>query len=479
MRKWLLRSAWGLYLVVGAIWLGAAAFLNGLLRAEGAAKTMDSPVGAQQVEAAALKIDGPLARYVRNDDDSFSWKVRREGQIGRTAFVELTLTSQTWRGIPWKHQLFILRPSQIDHSPHGLLVIGGGRWNEAYAAAPNGDEQLPREATLLANAAEILKAPVAVIRQVPQQPILGGMVEDAAIAYTFDQYLRTGEEDWPLLLPMVKSAVRAMDAVEQYAQQHWNLEVRQFTVTGASKRGWTTWLTAAVDRRVSALAPMVIDVLNMPRQMKHQLATWGRFSDMIADYTRRDIPQRATTTAGEKLNAIVDPYAYRQQLNQPKLILLGTNDPYWPLDALNQYWDGLSGDKYVVYVPGAGHGLQGVEGLTRVLGGVVALHQAAQGDRTLPKLDWQITQHNGALTIRVHSDQKPTHVMLWQASSDSRDFRQAKWVSTPAEQDGDGYVARLPLPEDGFAAGFVELTYNGTLPLYLSTNVRIVEATSE
>ena len=32
---------------------------------------------------------------------------------------------------------------------------------------------------------------------------------------------------------------------------------------------------------------------------------------------------------------MVDPYSYRERLTQSKLILLSTNDRYWPLDALS------------------------------------------------------------------------------------------------------------------------------------------------
>ena len=34
-------------------------------------------------------------------------------------------------------------------------------------------------------------------------------------------------------------------------------------MTGASKRGWTTWTIGAVDKRVKAMAPLVLDCLNM------------------------------------------------------------------------------------------------------------------------------------------------------------------------------------------------------------------------
>ena len=50
-----------------------------------------------------------------------------------------------------------------------------------------------------------------------------------------------------------------MDTVDAFVQSEGGRRIEKFLISGASKRGWTTWLTAAVDVRVKAIAPMVID----------------------------------------------------------------------------------------------------------------------------------------------------------------------------------------------------------------------------
>ena len=114
-----------------------------------------------------------------------------------------------------------------------------------------------------------MKTPVAILLHVPQQPIFGGKREDAIIAYTFDEYLKTSDPEWPLLLPMVKSAVRGMDAVTEFSDQTWSLKLKSFTVTGGSKRGWTTWLTGAIDGRTNVFS----------------LERWNELSYRYAPYT--------------------------------------------------------------------------------------------------------------------------------------------------------------------------------------------------
>lgn len=418
-----------------------------------------------------------LEQYVAKADDNFGWKVRRNGMIGATAYSELILTSQRWRGIEWKHQLFILRPSKTSpDNKQALLLIAGSSWKDELELPPDADASLPGEAKQMALLAEVMQTPVAILLQVPKQPMFDGKHEDALISYTFEEFVKTADTQWPLLLPMTKSAVRAMDAVQAHCRDQWKVPVETFTVTGASKRGWTTWLTGAVDKRVTAMAPMVIDVLKMQAHLELQKKSWGTYSEQIADYTEKGLHDLMATPAGKILRTIVDPYSYRQKCRQPKLLLIGTNDRYWPLDALNLYWQDLVGPKYVLYVPNVGHGL---EDMTRVTGSINALHQHAARGFQLPQLKWSFTRDDQKLTLRLKSDKPPRRVNAWTATSKNRDFRNSKFKSYSMKQVGKSYEYEITVPESGHAVLFGEAVYGDlTLPYYFSTNLQIVSRRS-
>ena len=99
---------------------------------------------------------------------------------------------------------------------------------------------------------------------------------------------------------MVKGVVKAMDVLQEFGKKEWAVPIAQFIVAGASKRGWATWLTAAVDSRVAAIAPVVIDTLNMGAQMPRQLQAFGAYSARLALSSRGllPIPQ---TVEGQRL----------------------------------------------------------------------------------------------------------------------------------------------------------------------------------
>src|SRR5688500_15135729 len=413
-----------------------------------------------------------LAEYVAQPDPDFGWIERSAGSLGPTSYVELTLVSQEWQGVTWKHQLYVIRPSTLNPAAtHGMLVLAGNSWKDEYNRPPT-EHSLSKSAPIYAQLAEKLGTPIAVLLQVPFQPMFEKLTEDWLIAYTFDEYLKTGEQDWPLLLPMVKSAVRAMDAVQGYTKKKWGLNIETFTVTGASKRGWTTWLTGAVDKRATAIVPMVIDVLNMAPHMKHARATWGEYSEQVEPYTKRGLLDKLDTPAGRRLLQIVDPYSYRTALTQPKLIINGTNDLYWVTDATNLYWDDLPGQKYLLYIPNNGHGLKDYG---RVIGSTLALHQHQSGHIPLPQFEWKYGSNDNSVTLSVNAQPHADAYRVWTTSSPTADLRKARWTSRSLPIREGATEFRVS-PSREFQAVFVEGEFREgrPLPLYLSTNMRIV-----
>lgn len=425
-----------------------------------------SPAAAQdRVHASDV-----LANYVAKSDQSYAWRIYARYRQRGADIIELRLHSQTWREVLWQHQLFIIKPRAVSTGSHGMLIVGGGRWRDEYDVEPAA-VALPDEAERFIALARRLQTVVAVLGQVPYQPLLG-RTEDRLIAYTLDQFLRTGDAEWPLLLPMVKSAVRAMDATQEAASAEWDQRLDSFTILGGSKRGWTSWLAAAVDRRITALAPVVIDVLNMEQHFGHQVEVWGAPSEEISPYTELDLHNVLSSEEGRALREIVDPFSYRAMITQPKLIVIATNDRYFPIDALNLYWGELSGPNYILYLPNDGHS---IEDYDRLIPSLRALHESVASDDVLPRLDWEYRWQREVLALCVRSDPPPATVRTWTAASGNRDFRDAEWVAAPARGREDSYVFEIARPTSGYAAVFSEATFGrGRAAYSLSTNLAVV-----
>ncbi len=405
----------------------------------------------------------PIQNYVDRPEEVYGWEVERIETVGTAEIVHLKVTSQTWRDIVWTHRVQLIVPEECDYPETALMLITGG---SASAS----------ELLMLTSAATMVSAPMVVLGDIPNQPLFDGLTEDALIALTFSNYLETGEEDWPLLFPMTKAAVAAMDAVEDYTSGEWESPINSWVTTGGSKRGWTTWFTGAVvPERLKGIVPMVYDNLNLPAQMQQHLDAWGEYSAMIHDYTERGLPDMLTTEEGRELGAIVDPYTLRHRIDIPQFTISGTNDEYWPLDAANLYWDDLVGTNFILYVPNAGHGIPDME---RVINAQVGFFLAATGRDPLPDPSWEF-EDTGYLRLTVDpGDVLPvTRVTQWTAHAPTRDFRPVEWTERPALEHRGRYIARAHYPEEGYTAIFAEIVYEvDGREFPLSTNVRIISS---
>ena len=391
-----------------------------------------------------------LDAYLKTPDPTFHVE-KGETKNGN---VSLEMTSGGWHGTLWKHQILLREPKKLAAKGTGILYITGD--------GPTGGDFLT-----LSLVAEGTGMPVAMLFDVPNQPLFGGLREDDLIAHTFQKYLETGDASWPLLFPMTRAAIRAMDAVQARTKGTAN-PITRFVVCGASKRGWTTWLVGASgDKRVAGIAPMVYENLNLQAQMPHQLAVWGAYSPMIEDYTRRGLQAALQTPRGMKLGAMIDPYAYLSRVKMPALIIRGSNDPYWTVDALDQYKGGLKMPYWTLDVPNAGHDLKGGFMAAESIG---AFARSVAGGTKLPKVDWTFETTAGSRAITAGADSKGLayrDLKVWVATSDTMDFRESEYkVLAQASTQGPGEPGprsatkiRAMLPEGENCAAFLEARY--------------------
>ena len=408
-----------------------------------------------------------LEQYLRKPEPEFAWSLKDTHEQAGDRTYSLQFISQSWQGITWRHQLQVYRPIGAAPNRTMFLWVTGGPPRQAHALI---GMELARK----------IGAPVAFLFNIPNQPLLEDKLsEDNLIAETFVRYLRTQDENWPLLFPMVKSVVKAMDVLQTFGAADLKQPVERFIVSGASKRGWTTWLTAAADKRVGAIAPMVIDTLNMGAQMPKQIEALGAFSERLQPYVKRGLLPIPQTPEGKRLLSMVDPWSYRDRFSMPKFIVNGSNDFYWVTDALNLYWKDLPGDKWVLYVPNTGHDLlrPNPESMNRLLNGLAAFSRHQMSGKPMPSLNWRHEQSGRTLRLTVDAAAAPKAARLWIAEAANQDFRAATWRERPMEISGGHVVGEMAAPEKGYLAFFGELDYNDLGMTYqLSTQIGIIGA---
>jgi PhoPQ-activated pathogenicity-related protein len=461
-----------------------------------------APAPASETDAAPRET--ALDRYVAKPDDAFRFTaVATLAGEGYTAHV-LDLVSQRWRDpwevdrTEWRHWLTVVVPTQVRHRT-ALLWIGGGDNDDPAPTAA-----VERSIRLALATGSV----VADLGMVPNQPLffadsrLEPRHEDDLIAYGRVKYIVTGDDEWLVRLPMVKSGVRAMDAVQQYLESAagGGLEIDRFVIAGGSKRGWTTWLVGAVDPRVQAIVPVVIDALNTEAITRHHYEAYGFFSPALGDYVRHGLyPHLFGTDAFRRILAIEDPFLYRRRerlRSIPKLLVNAAGDQFFLPDNSRFYFAELEGEKHLRYVPNAKHDLLGSDAQDTIL----AFYSAVLEDAARPRFAWRTLDDE---TIVVTAQDRPREARLWQATNpEARDFRLdvigGAWRSevlaevlaeVPPEHRTTVAAAEVPAvyqasvtaPRTGFTAFFVELTYDrpqsgGTSgeSLKLTTDVSVV-----
>lgn len=442
---------------------------------------------AEGIPAEAVGDTFALAEYVAFDDGEFAWEKASEFRMDGATIHHLRVTSQRWRSDAevdrpiWNHWLSVAVPDKAQRKT-AILIIGGGRHREAPQPVP------PQELMLLV---QRTGAVVAYLDNVPNQPLklegeAKGLVEDGLVARSWRLAMRDDDAAWLVRFPMVKSAVKAMDAAQQFIGKlksetgRKDLSAETFFVVGASKRGWTAWLTAAVDSRVSAIAPIVIDVLNIPAHTAHHWASYGFWAEALRDYNENEISKFFGSPMLKRITNHEDPLGYLPRAESiPRLIVTATGDEFFPADSFRHYGSQLKGEWRLRSVPNAAHGLRGTTAPLEIL----AFYLAVDGRVELPRVEWTHTAGDTDDTLVVRTSARPQRVTLYEAeNATARDFRLQTtgpiWQMAEAKADdesGRTYTVTVVRPNAGWKAYLVECAFPGPggFPLVFTTQVYI------
>ncbi|RLD23289.1 MAG: PhoPQ-activated pathogenicity-like protein PqaA type [Bacteroidetes bacterium] len=406
----------------------------------------------------------PLKEYVMTTDDAFNYDVVETVQGAGWTEYKVKMISGTWLTeqevniTEWWHWVNIIVPDKIRET-ESMIIIGGGSTNDTIPISTD---------DWLMEAAVATGSIISHVSNIPFQPIdfkgddKEGRYEDDLIAYGWKKYLDSGASDenleWLARFPMTRAVVRAMDVVQELSQTE-SVPVERFFVTGASKRGWTTWTTAAVDDRVMGIAPIVIDLLNIVPSFNHHWRCYGEWSPAVENYEDEGIMNWINTPEFKKLLEIVGPYSFREQLTMPKLMINATCDEFFVTDSWKFYWDELKGENYLQYVPNGNHGLLG----TYQPASLISFYHSIISNTAIPSFSW----NHGGDTIYMRVDPESDYIIRkWEAINESdRDFRiyviGEAWQMEELEKTSNGaYAIHVEEPEAGYKAALVELIFN-------------------
>jgi PhoPQ-activated pathogenicity-related protein len=243
----------------------------------------------------------------------------------------------------------------------------------------------------------------------------------AIIAYTWDHFLNDpSQPEWLVRFPMVKASVRAMDAVTEFMAQSdlvksKNVAIENFFVSGASKRGWTTWLVGAVDKRASFIIPIVLDAINFIQFSHHQWKSYGGWTFALSDYTDMNIMSRIDDPNMLLLAEQEDPYYFKERLTMPKLVVNAVLDEFQQPDDTHYWWSEMPEPKHFIMTPNAEHSM--ATGILEAVPAISAWMQYHLRGDVVPSFTWEINNSTGEIVATLDNHGIVHEASMWAATS--------------------------------------------------------------
>ncbi|KAF2070074.1 hypothetical protein CYY_008600 [Polysphondylium violaceum] len=301
-------------------------------------------------------LNSPLENFVEKPDQGWSYTLNKTLVFPGYSIHILNFTSINWLTSSesnhprWWHWLSICVPTEV-YSKDGFLYVDGGKY-DTNVDAPH---------AVLVKLCSTSNSIVSHLHNNPNQPLVldnDGIsrTEDDIIAYTWKKYIDNRNlTDWIGQFAETKATVRAFDAIQAFVKATTPYRVKNFVVAGESKRGWASWLAAAVDTRVKAVIPIVMPILNIIENTNAHFKAYGGWSFTYDDYFEQGIMTHLNKEPFEALAKLVDPIRFVEQLTVPKYVVNAAGDQYFLPDSATFFWKDLLGQKHLRIHPNGDH----------------------------------------------------------------------------------------------------------------------------
>jgi len=257
------------------------------------------------------------------------------------------------------------------------------------------------------------------------------------IAWTWREYIDDPEHnpEWLARLPMVKGAFQTMRAAQEFLAQENIAQIEGWTVSGGSKRGWTTWMVGATEcescaAKIVAIAPVVPIVPDIHKDVHRMWQSYNAFTFAFQPYIDADLMGLMDDPTMLSIFDIVDPINFIDRLEKiPKFFFVSSDDEFMSMDWTNMgYYDKMKGEKHLLIKSNAEHSM--ATGLYTVMGiyGTMVRSLAA-GITKRPSIKYEYNVENGDLSVIIPTDQvQPTAVKLKHAETISTERRDFRWM---------------------------------------------------
>ncbi|MBN3265242.1 PhoPQ-activated pathogenicity-related family protein [Pectobacterium brasiliense] len=398
------------------------------------------------------------------------------------------MTSQSWSPNDmvtpekWLHDVDIYIP-ESPKTQRALVVVNNGVNHDNGSQKSRGPTDFSEE--VLTTIARTTHTIVISVSNIPNQYLTyqhddKPLKEDDSVARSWVLFMDDPEQRklMSLHIPMSTSVSQAMRMAKKELTQ-W--DINGFIVTGASKRGWTTWLTAISDPDVEAIVPFVIDLLDTDVALENMYRSYGgNWPVAFYPYYEKGIDKRVKTPNFSKLLEIEDPLRYinsiyQQRLAIPKYIVNASGDDFYVPDNTKFYYGKLPGDKSLRIVPNTDH--HGILKFTEQ--SLISFLNRFQNKKVLPQVDSLIKNN----VLSVVFSEKPVKIIRWTAiNAEARDFRYAcgiRYTPSPITISPRNKIdIPLDYPSTGWVATYIEATFNdgyvATTQVYITPDEKYV-----